>query len=83
MISSLGTCVTPTSYVVSEDRAVLVDFDWAASGKDGESRHPTIMMLNPKNTCADEVVPYSIMRKSHDLWQLKRLIALCEPASRV
>jgi serine/threonine protein kinase len=60
-------------YVESEDRVVLVDFDW--SGKDGESRYPAT--LNPSNTLAEEVLPYSIMRRAHDLWQLDRLVALC------
>ncbi|KAF8962089.1 hypothetical protein BDZ97DRAFT_1156495 [Flammula alnicola] len=61
-------------YVESEGRVVLVDFDWA--GKDGESRYPAT--LNPDNGWAEEVSPYSIMHKAHDLWQLERLTALCK-----
>ena len=60
-------------YDASRDRVVLVDFDWA--GKDGESRYPAT--LNPSNAWAEEVSPYSIMRKAHDTWQMDRLIALC------
>jgi serine/threonine protein kinase len=60
-------------YDASNDRVVLVDFDWA--GKDGESRYPAT--LNLGNVWAEEVSAYSIMRKDHDIWQLNRLIALC------
>ena len=60
-------------YDASNDRVVLVDFDWA--GKDGKSRYPAT--LNRGNVWAEDVVAYSIMRKDHDMWQLKRLIALC------
>jgi hypothetical protein len=62
-------------YVVYRDRVVLVDFDWPR--KDGESRYPA--MLNSSNVWAEEVSPYSIMHKAHDLWQLDWLIALCNP----
>ncbi|KAJ3510653.1 hypothetical protein NLJ89_g4547 [Agrocybe chaxingu] len=64
-------------YVASRDDMVLVDFDWP--GKDGESRYPA--SFNQSNTWDDEVFPYGIMRKSHDLWQLKRLEALCNPGA--
>ena len=60
-------------YDASNDRVVLVDFDWA--GKDGESRYPAT--LNLGNVWADEVSAYGIMKKDHDIWQLNRLIALC------
>jgi RIO-like serine/threonine protein kinase len=60
-------------YDASKARVVLVDFDW--SGKHGESRYPAT--LNPSNAWAEDVSPYSIMHKAHDLWQLERLIALC------
>ncbi|KAF8623060.1 hypothetical protein AX15_006528 [Amanita polypyramis BW_CC] len=56
-----------------EGRIVLVDFDWP--GQDGESRYPAT--LNPSNAWEEEVSPYSIMRKAHDLWQVERLVALC------
>ena len=56
-------------YVPSEHRVVLVDFDWA--GKDGECRYP--VTLNHGNTWAEDVLPYGIMRKEHDLWQLDQL----------
>ena len=52
---------------------MLVDFDWPA--KDGEGRYP--VLINPNNTWSDDVSPYGVMRKSHDLWQLDRLKALC------
>ena len=59
------------------DRVIIVDFDWA--GNDGESRYP--VTLNPgednKKTWAEGVVPYGIMRKEHDLWQLDQLKKLC------
>jgi len=60
-------------YDASKARVVLVDFDW--SGKDRESRYPAT--LNPSNAWAEDVSPYSIMHKAHDLWQLNRLSALC------
>src|SRR6266576_7058754 len=60
-------------YNESEGRVVLVDFDWA--GRGGESRYPAT--LNPSNAWEEEVSPYSIMRKAHDLWQVQRLVALC------
>lgn len=63
-------------YVASEDHAVLVDFDWP--GKDGESRYPAT--LNPGTdgkTWDEDVSPYGIMRKAHDLWQLDRLEDIC------
>jgi hypothetical protein len=63
-------------YVASEDRVVLVDFDWP--GKNGESRYP--VTLNPGDdgkTWAEDVLPYGIMHKAHDLWQLDRLKELC------
>jgi hypothetical protein len=56
-------------YDASEARVILVDFDWP--GKDGESRYPAT--LNPSNAWAEDVSPYSIMHKAHDLWQLNRL----------
>ena len=61
-------------YDPSEAHVVLIDFDWA--GKDGESRYPAT--LNPSNAWPEDVLPYSIMHKAHDLWQLNRLSALCE-----
>ncbi|KAF8335524.1 hypothetical protein F5887DRAFT_989005 [Amanita rubescens] len=61
-------------YDESVGRVFLVDLDW--SGRDGESRYPAT--LNLSNTWAEEVLPYSIMHKAHDLWQLDRLVAaLC------
>jgi hypothetical protein len=62
-------------YDAFKGRVVLVDFDWP--GKDGESRYPAT--LNTSNCWPEEVLPYGIMRKSHDLWQLDRLTALCNP----
>jgi len=60
-------------YDASKACVVLVDFGW--SRKDGESRYPAT--LNPSNTWVEDVSPYSIMHKAHDLWQLEQLIALC------
>ena len=62
-------------YVDSDDSVVLIDFDWA--GTDGVSRYPAT--LNPANAWAEDVFPYGIMRKAHDIWQLKRLADLCNP----
>ncbi|CAA7270480.1 unnamed protein product [Cyclocybe aegerita] len=64
-------------HVASKDHVVLVDFDWP--GKDGESRYPA--SLNSANTWAREVEPNGVMCKSHDLWQLKQLEALCNSAT--
>jgi hypothetical protein len=60
-----------------EGCVILVDFDWPA--KDGEGRYPA--MLNPNNAWSDDVSPYGIMRKSHDLWQLSRLRKLSNPGT--
>jgi hypothetical protein len=56
---------------------VLVDLDWPAN--DEEGRYPAA--LNPNNSWCEDVQPYGIMRKSHDLWQLDRLKALCGSAA--
>lgn len=61
-------------YLASEARAMLVDFDWP--GKDGECRYPAT--LNSSNAWPEDVLPYSIMRKAHDTWQLDRLAILCK-----
>jgi len=53
----------------------LVDFDWPEKNREG--RYPAALNLN--NTWPEEVLPYGIMRLSHDLWQLDRLKALCVP----
>ena len=60
-------------YDESKNRVALVDFDWA--GRDGESRYPPT--LNLSNAREEDVSPNSVMRKAHDLWQVKRLMALC------
>jgi hypothetical protein len=60
-----------------EGCVVLVDLDWSA--KDEEGRYPAA--LNPNNSWCEDVQPYGIMRKSHDLWQLDRLKALCGSAA--
>ena len=60
-------------YDESKNRVALVDFDWA--GQDEKSRYPPT--LNPSNAWEEEVSPYSVMRKAHDLWQVKRLVTLC------
>jgi hypothetical protein len=56
-------------YEACEGCVVLVDFDWP--GMDGESRYP--VMLNTSTDWPDNVLPYGIMRKAHDLWQVDRL----------
>lgn len=63
-------------YIASESRAVIIDFDW--SGQDGVSRYPAA--INRTNAWAEEVAPYGIMSKAHDLWQLARLEKLCQTA---
>ncbi|PPQ82774.1 hypothetical protein CVT25_009269 [Psilocybe cyanescens] len=61
-------------YVASESKAVIVDFDWA--GTDKKSRYP--VTLNPSSVWAEDVIPYGLMHKNHDLWQLEQLKAVCE-----
>lgn len=62
--------------VYFDDRVMLVDFDWA--GRHGVDRYPAT--LNVEGSCqwADDVYPYGVMRKEHDLWQLRRLRRLFE-----
>lgn len=63
-------------YVASEHRVVLVDFDWP--GTHGESRYPVTLNPNERGKAwSEEVLPYGIMHKTHDLWQLDRLKDLC------
>ena len=61
-------------YDASKSCTLVVDFDWP--GEDGVSRYPAT--LNPTNQWPEEVLPYGIMHKAHDLWQLKRLEDLCQ-----
>ena len=61
-------------YDASKGGAVLVDFDWPGEG--GVSRYPPT--LNPTNQWPEEVTPYGIMHKAHDLWQLKRIEDICQ-----
>jgi hypothetical protein len=49
---------------------MLVDFDWPA--KDEEGKYPAV--LNP---WSEDVLPYGIMRKSHDLWQSAVYFSSC------
>ena len=56
-----------------EGCVILVDLDWPA--KDEEGRYPAALNLN--NAWSEDVSPYGIMRKSHDLWQLDWLKAIC------
>jgi hypothetical protein len=60
-------------YDASKGHTWIVDFDWP--GVDGVSRYPAT--LNSTNQWQEEVSPYGIMRKAHDLWQLERLENLC------
>ena len=63
-------------YVASDDHVFLVDFDWACMN--GECRYP--VTLNPgedSRLWPEDVLPYGIMRKEHDLWQLNHLKKLC------
>lgn len=63
-------------YVASEHRVVLIDFDWA--GKNGESRYPATLNAGEVGKAwSEDVSPYGIMRKEHDIWQLERLRHLC------
>ena len=58
--------------LTSKACAMLIDFDWC--GKDGEDRYT--VMLNPSNAWPEDDLPYSIMHKAHDAWQLNQLAAL-------
>lgn len=60
-------------YDASKGCTWIVDFDWP--GVDGVSRYPAT--LNSTNPWQEEVSPYGIMRKAHDLWQVERLENLC------
>ena len=66
-------------YDASKSGAVLVDFDWP--GEDGVSRYPPT--LNLTNQWPEEVLPYGIMHKAHDLWQLKRIEDVCQRGTLV
>ncbi|KAK7022318.1 hypothetical protein R3P38DRAFT_1116409 [Favolaschia claudopus] len=46
-----------------EERAVLIDFDWAANA--GEGRYPAT--ISDLSIWAPTVAPYAIMQKAHDL----------------
>ncbi len=61
-------------YIASKTCAVVVDFDWP--GVDGVDIYPAT--LNPTNEWQEDVSPYGIMRKAHDVWQLERLEDLCQ-----
>jgi len=61
-------------YDASKGQVVLVDFDWP--GTDGQTRYSATLNINNKEW-PEEVLPYGIMHKAHDLWQLIRLKALC------
>ena len=62
-------------YVNSDGSVALIDLDWA--GTDRVSRYPAT--LNPANAWVEDVFPYGIMRKAHDIWQMERLADLCNP----
>ncbi|TFK62631.1 hypothetical protein BDN72DRAFT_872475 [Pluteus cervinus] len=66
-------------YLESENRAVLVDFDWPAKHEEG--RYPA--SINTLNAWAEGVSAYSRMRKEHDTWQLVQLKAICGVDDRV
>jgi len=55
-------------YDVSKSCTFVTDFDWPAA--DGVSRYPSTLNLTDQRP---EVVPYGIMHRAHDLWQLERL----------
>ena len=57
-------------YDESKDHVVLVNFDWP-----GVDRYPAT--LNPSNLWDEDVAPYGLMHKSHDLWQLEQWMDLC------
>ena len=58
---------------LTEDRVMLVDFDWA--GSHGIDRYSAT--LNIHGGWAEGVSPHGFMRKEHDLWQMARLRELC------
>jgi len=61
-------------YDASKGRAILIDFDWP--GVDEMDRYPA--SLNKSHDWAEDVYPYGIMRKAHDLWQIQRLERLLQ-----
>ena len=58
----------------TEDRVMLVDFDWAGS-HDVDRYSATLNILGG---WAETVFPHAIMRKEHDLWQMEPLKKLCD-----
>ncbi|KDR71642.1 hypothetical protein GALMADRAFT_254023 [Galerina marginata CBS 339.88] len=62
-------------YNASESCVDIVDFDW--SGVHNVDRYPAT--LNPTHKWPEDIVPYGLMLKAHDLWQLERLEGLCKP----
>ena len=61
-------------YDASKGCTWIVDFDWP--GVDGVSRYP--VTLNSTNQWHEDVSPYGLMHKAHDLWQLERLENFCQ-----
>ncbi|KAF9559395.1 hypothetical protein CPC08DRAFT_525976 [Agrocybe pediades] len=59
-----------------DDKCVmLIDFDWA--GTHDVDRYPAT--LNPASVWANGVEAYGMLKKEHDLWQIKRLKQILAP----
>ncbi|KAF4622181.1 hypothetical protein D9613_009643 [Agrocybe pediades] len=61
-------------YNASSGRLVLVDFDWA--GEHGKGKYPphiNMAHVGPRRIWARGVMPYGVMEKEHDLWQIRRM----------
>ncbi|KAF4622453.1 hypothetical protein D9613_009478 [Agrocybe pediades] len=54
---------------------MLIDFDWA--GTHDVDRYPAT--LNPASVWANGVEAYGMLKKEHDLWQIKRLKQILAP----
>ncbi|KAJ7939208.1 hypothetical protein B0H13DRAFT_1587224, partial [Mycena leptocephala] len=61
--------------MICDNRAVLVDFDWAALV--GQGRYPAT--LSDLDVWAPTVAPYGVMEKEHDDHMLKAIAAASVP----
>ncbi|KAJ7661870.1 hypothetical protein B0H14DRAFT_3076927 [Mycena olivaceomarginata] len=61
--------------MICDNRAVLVDFDWAAPA--GQGRYPAT--LSDLDVWAPTVAPYGVMEKEHDDHMLKAIAAASVP----
>ncbi|KAF5371783.1 hypothetical protein D9758_003387 [Tetrapyrgos nigripes] len=69
-----GDLRLPNIMVLQDNRAVLVDFDWAA--KQGEGRYPS--MLSRAIIWPQGVKEYGRMEKEHDVYMLNALRQFCK-----